>query len=456
MIDTEIAVIGAGPGGYIAAIRAAQLGKSVTLVEKHHIGGICLHHGCIPSKALVTIAEKYNQTKDLQYLGIHCENVRIDFAESQKWKLSVIHQLTEGIQFLLKKYKVKTIYGHASFVNRNTILVESDGHSAHIHFQDCIISTGSVPIEIPSIPFGGNILSSSEALALEEIPMSMVVIGGGYIGIELSQVFARLGTKVTILEGSPSILTGFESRITSYLKRNLKKYCVDVVTNVKATSSYTSENSVTVEYIDGDSGKAITAEKVLVTVGRKPNTEDLHLANAQINVDDKGYIIVDSLHRTSSSNVYAIGDVTQGIALAHRASYEGKLVSDYIAGVKRKKSCSVLPTVVFSDPEIASVGFSEQQAKEKGYPVKVVRYSYGANGRALVLNAAEGFVAIVVNQENQKILGAQIVGIEASNLIGEISLAIELGASIQDIALTIHAHPTLSELLMDAAEQFNE
>ncbi len=450
--EVDVLVIGAGPGGYVAAIRAAQLGKNVTVVEKGELGGVCLNRGCIPSKALISAAHQYESISHAAGMGIEADNVRVDFAKVQEWKQGVVSKLTGGVGSLLKGNKVEVIKGEALFVSENEVRVIDGYESNRLRFQHCIIATGSRPIELPGFPFGERILSSTEALELKEIPESMVVIGGGYIGIELSQAYAKFGTKVTILEGTGSILPGFDARLISMVKRNLKKAGVNVVTNAMAGGAEQKDDSVSVTYTVNDEEHTVSANYVLVTVGRRPNTEDLGLDLIGVKTSEKGYIEVDGQCRTSVPGIYAIGDIVAGPALAHKASYEGKVAAEVIAGKASAVDYKAIPAVVFSDPEIATVGLTEKEAKDEGYQPVVGKFSYGVNGRALALNAAEGSVTIVGDKESGLVLGAQIVGQEASNLIAEIGLAIEMGATLEDIALTIHAHPTLGEMTMEAAE----
>ena len=450
--EVDVLVIGSGPGGYVAAIRAAQLGLSVTIVEKADIGGVCLNRGCIPSKALISAAHQFEIMHSAASIGISAEGVKVDFAKVQEWKQSVVNKLTGGVSTLLKGNKVERLQGEAFFVSADTVSVSTEEEGHRYKFKHCIIATGSRPIELKPFPYGGRILSSTEALTLAEIPKSMIVIGGGYIGIELGQTYAKFGTKVTILEGTGAILPGFEPEMPRLVTRNLKKLGVDIVTEAIAKSSSQTADAVTVAYTAKGEEKEVAADYVLVTVGRKPNTNDIGLETIGVKMTDRGLIEVDSQGRTSIPHIYAIGDIVAGPALAHKASYEGKVAAEAIAGMPSAVDYKAIPAVVFSDPEIASVGLSETEAKEKGYAVSVGKFNYAANGRALSLNAAEGFVKIVADHVNGLVLGAQIVGPEASNLIAELGLAIEMGATLEDIALTIHAHPTLGEIVMEASE----
>ncbi|MFC8688095.1 dihydrolipoyl dehydrogenase [Brevibacillus porteri] len=450
--EVDVLVIGAGPGGYVAAIRAAQMGKTVAVVEKGELGGVCLNVGCIPSKAMIHAAHTYEHTQHTESMGITMENVKVDFAKVQEWKSGIVKQLTGGVGSLFKGNKIQVIPGEALFVSENEVRVFHGYDVNRYRFQHCIIATGSRPIELPAFPFGKRVMSSTEALSLTELPKSLVVIGGGYIGIELGTVFAKFGTKVTILEGSDQILPGFEPDMPRLVERKLKKLDVTIHTKALAQGMEETVNGVIVTAeVKGEQQK-IEAEYVLVTVGRRPNTDELGIRDIGMNVTDRGLIVVDKQGRTNIPNVYAIGDIVAGPALAHKASYEGKVAAEAIAGHPAEVDYKAIPAVVFCDPEIASVGINEKEAKEKGIDYVVGRFPFAANGRALSVNAGEGYVKLIAEKETNLVLGAQIVGPEASNIIAEIGLAIEMGATLEDIELTIHAHPTLGEVTMEAAE----
>lgn len=451
-VDVDVLVIGSGPGGYVAAIRAAQLGKSVVCVDKSEIGGVCLNRGCIPSKALISAAHRYESALQGSEYGINVGDVKVDWAKVQEWKNGIVKKQSGGVGSLLKGNKVQFVTGEAFFVSDSVVSVATESDSTQYKFNNCIIATGSRPVELKPFPFGKRILSSTEALNLSEIPNSLIVIGGGYIGIELGQTFAKLGTKVTVLEGSDSILPGFEKELSRYVGRSLKKSNVEVVTEALAKEAKQTDADVTVTYTVGGEDKQATADYVLVTVGRRPNTDELGLQAIGVKMSARGIIEVDSQGRTSVPSIFAIGDVVPGPALAHKASYEAKVAAEAIAGQASAVDYKAIPAVVFSEPEIAGVGLSETEAKEKGINVFSGRFSYGANGRAQSIGANEGFVKLVGDKDTGLLIGAQIVGAEASNLIAELALAIEMGATIEDISLTIHAHPTLGEIVMDASE----
>ena len=450
--EVDVLVIGAGPGGYVAAIRAAQLGKSVVVVDKGQVGGVCLNVGCIPSKALISAAHRYEIMKESADMGLTAGDVKIDFSKVQEWKQGIVNRLTGGVNSLLRGNKVEVIKGEAFFVSEDTVSVSNEESGQRLKFNHCIIATGSRPVELKAFPFGGRILSSTEALALKEIPKSMIVIGGGYIGVELGQAYAKFGTKVTILEGADNILPAFEPEFSRLVVKQLKKYGAEIVTGAMAKSSVVTDNDVTVTYEAGGEEKSVTAEYLLVTVGRRPNTNDIGLENIGVKMDQRGLIEIDKQCRTSVKNIYAIGDIVPGLALAHKASYEGKVAAEAIAGEPSEIDYKVIPAVVFSDPEIASVGMTETEAKNQGIDVAVGKFNFAANGRALSLNATDGFVKLVADKSTGLVLGAQIAGPESSDMIAELGLAIEMGATLEDLALTIHAHPTLGEMVMETAE----
>ncbi|MFD2117795.1 dihydrolipoyl dehydrogenase [Paenibacillus yanchengensis] len=452
-LDIDTLVVGAGPGGYVAAIRAAQLGQSVLIVDKQYVGGVCLNVGCIPSKALISAAHQYESIGKAADFGIEVGEAKVDFGKVQEFKNGVVKKLTGGVSSLLKANKVEYFQGEVMFINENEARVFNDQEAPRYRFKNCIIATGSRPIELKAFPYGGRIVSSTGALALQEVPKSMVVIGGGYIGIELGQMFAKFGTKITVIEGSDTILPGFDKDMSNLVAKKLKSSQADIITGAQAQSAEQTDTAVTVTYKVGDKVETVTADYLLVTVGRRPNTDgELGLDLINMKVTDRGLVEVDEQCRTSIPHIYAIGDITAGPALAHKAMYEGRIAAEVIAGQSSVVDYKCVPAVCFSDPECASVGYSETEAKEKGHNVKMGKFPFAGNGRALSLNAAEGFVKLVSDADTGLVLGAQIVGVEASNMIAEIGLAIEMGATLEDLALTVHAHPTLGEIVLDAAE----
>ncbi|MFS0645092.1 dihydrolipoyl dehydrogenase [Siminovitchia sp. 179-K 8D1 HS] len=451
-IETDTIVIGAGPGGYVAAIRAAQLGQKVTIVEKGSLGGVCLNVGCIPSKALISASHRYDEAKHSDAIGINAENVTLDFSKVQEWKSGVVNKLTGGVEGLLKGNKVDIVQGEAYFVDENSVRVMDENSAQTYTFKHAIIATGSRPVEIPGFKYSKRVIDSTGALNLDELPKKLVIVGGGYIGVELGTAYANFGTEVTIIEGMKEILGGFEKQMTALVKRNLKKKNVTVVTNASAKGVEETDEGVKVTYEAKGEEHTVEADYVLVTVGRKPNTDELGLEQVGIKVNDQGLIEVDKQLRTNIPNIFAIGDIVDGPKLAHKASYEGKIAAEVISGHASQVDYLGIPAVVFSEPELASVGYTEQQAKEEGIDISVGRFPFAANGRALALDATDGFVKLITRKEDGLVIGGQIAGASASDMIAEIGLAIEAGMTAEDIAMTIHAHPTLGEITMEAAE----
>lgn len=451
-IEIDTLVVGSGPGGYVAAIRAAQLGQKVTIVEKAELGGVCLNVGCIPSKALISVGQRYVDAQEADVMGITASDVKLDFAKAQEFKDGVVSRLTGGVEGLLKGNKVDIVKGEAFFVDENTVRVMDDNSAQTYKFKHAIIATGSRPVEIPSFKFSERVLSSTGALSLEEVPGKLVVIGGGYIGTELGSAYANLGAEVTIIEGAKDILAGFEKQMTQIVKKGLKKKGVEIVTNASAKGVEETDKGVKVTYEAKGEEVTVEADYVLVTVGRRPNTDELGLEQVGVNMSERGLVEVDKQCRTNVPSIFAIGDIVDGPQLAHKASYEAKIAAEVISGEKSEVDYMAIPAVCFTSPELATVGLNEQQAKDEGYEVAGGRFPYAANGRAIALDATDGFVKLVARKEDGLLLGAQIVGENASDMIAELGLAIEAGMTLEDIAMTIHAHPTLGEITMEAAE----
>ncbi|ANQ88651.1 TPA: dihydrolipoyl dehydrogenase [Staphylococcus pseudintermedius] len=452
-IETDTIVIGAGPGGYVAAIRAAQLGQKVTIVEKGNLGGVCLNVGCIPSKALLNVSHRFEQAQHGADLGITAENVSLDFDKVQSFKGSVVSKLTGGVESLLKGNKVEIVRGEAYFVDEHSLRVMDDKSAQTYNFKNAIVATGSRPIQIPNFEFGGRILDSTGALNLQEVPKKLVVVGGGYIGSELGTAYANFGTEVTILEGAKEILGGFEKQMVAPVKKEMKAKGMIIETEALAKSAEETDNGVKVTYEVKGEEKTIEADYVLVTVGRRPNTDELGLEEVGVKLTDRGLVEVDKQSRTSVDSIYAIGDIVPGLPLAHKASYEAKVAAEAIAGQNSEVDYIGMPAVCFTEPELAQVGYTEAQAKEEGLDIKASKFPYQANGRALSLNDTNGFVKLVTLKEDDTLIGAQVVGTNASDVIAELGLAIEAGMNAEDIALTVHAHPTLGEMSMEAAEK---
>ncbi|NEU29523.1 dihydrolipoyl dehydrogenase [bacterium LRH843] len=450
--EVDTLVIGSGPGGYVAAIRAAQLGQTVTIVEKGELGGVCLNVGCIPSKALISIGHRYQNAKNSDDMGIISEQVSINFEKAQEWKASVVKKLTGGVEGLLKGNKVEIVRGEAYFASENSVRIMDENSAQTYNFKNCIIATGSRPIEIPGFKYSERVINSSGALALKEVPKKLVVIGGGYIGIELTGAFSNMGTEVVVLEGSKQILGGFEKQMAKLVERRLKKNGVDFKMEALAKSVEETADGVKVTAEVKGKEEVFEADYVLVTVGRKANTDELGLEQIGVELTERGLIRVDKQCRTNVKNIYAIGDIVEGLPLAHKASYEGKVAAEAISGEKSEVDYLAIPAVVFSEPELASVGYTEAEAKEAGYDVVASKFPFAANGRALSLNDTDGFMKLITRKEDGLVIGAQIAGIGASDIVSELGLAIETGMTAEDIALTIHAHPSLGEITMEAAE----
>lgn len=449
-IDTL--VIGAGPGGYVAAIRASQMKQNVTIVEREYLGGVCSNVGCIPSKVLISVGHRFEQAKHSDDMGVVAQGIKLDWTKVQEFKKGVVSKLVGGVESLLKGNKIDIVKGGASFIDANTVRVIDGDNSQTYTFKNAILATGSRPVEIPTFKFTERVINSTGALSLLEVPQKLVVIGGGYIGTELGSAYANLGSQVTIIEGGKDILAGFEKQMTQVVKKGLKKKGVEVIVGASAKGVEENENGVVVTYEAGGEEKTVEANYVLVTVGRRPNTDEMGLEAVGIKFAERGLLKVDKQCRTSVPNIYAIGDIISGPQLAHKASYEGKVAAEVIAGEKSIVDYLAIPAVCFTDPELATVGYNEKQAKAEGIEVKVAKFPFAANGRTLTLNTAEGFVKLVVRKKDEVLIGAQIVGDGASDMIAEMGLAIETGMTAKDISLTLHAHPTLGEITREAAE----
>jgi dihydrolipoamide dehydrogenase len=453
----DVCVIGAGPGGYVAAIRAAQQGLNTVIIDRDRLGGVCLNVGCIPSKAMIAATHFLHRiTHDAPTMGFEIKGeVKTDMKKLQSWKQSVCDKMSGGVAMLLKANKVNVINGDANFKTTSLLEVKTKEGLQSIEAKNFIIATGSRPIEIPGFAFDENlVMSSTGALALNEIPKSIVVIGGGYIGLEIGSFLAKLGCQVNVLEAGDALLKGVaDEEAVRVVQKRLEKSGVKI--NFKALAKSYAKKGKTLEVSAQQDGKTLTleAEKILVTVGRRPNSDQMNLKGVGIAIDEKGFIKVDAKRRTNIPNIFAIGDICGQPMLAHKASYEGVMVAEILGGSNRAYDAKTVPAVIFTDPEIASVGFTEEECKQKGYSdLKIGKFPFAANGRAVSLMETDGFVKIIADAKTDIVLGVHIVGLEASNLISEAALAIEMGARLQDIALTIHPHPTLGETMMEAAE----
>ena len=452
-IELDTVVIGAGPGGYVAAIRAAQEGQKVAIIEKEYIGGVCLNVGCIPSKALISAGHHYQEAQHSEVFGVTAKEVVLDFAKTQEWKDNkVVKKLTSGIEYLLKKNKVEIIRGEAFLVDDHTLRVVTEDSAQTYSFNHAIVATGRRPIEIKGFKFGGRVIDSTGGLGLKDVPKKLVVIGGGVIGSELGGAYANLGSEVTILEGAPSILSMFDKDMVKLVEDDFAKKGVKVITSAMAKEAVDNGDSVTVKFEVEGKEESIVADYVMVAVGRRPNTDELGLDVVGVEMTERGLVKVDNQGRTNIKNIFAIGDIVPGAALAHKASYEGKIAAEAISGKPVAVDYRAMPAVAFTDPELASVGYTQQQAKDAGLKVKASKFPLAGNGRAISLNATEGFVRLITTKDDNVIVGAQVAGVNASDLIAELGLAVEAGMNAEDIALTIHSHPSLAEVIMDTAE----
>ncbi|MFL2135059.1 dihydrolipoyl dehydrogenase [Ruoffia sp. FAM 24228] len=452
-VELDTVVIGSGPGGYVAAIRAAQLGQKVAIIEREHIGGVCLNVGCIPSKALISAGHAYHNAQNSEVFGVTTNEVKLDFKRTQEWKDNeVVSKLTGGVGMLLKKNKVEIIKGEAFFQDDHHLRVIHEDGAESYSYKNAIIATGSRPIEIPGFKFGGRVIDSTGALNLTEVPKKLVVIGGGVIGSELGMAYANLGSEVTVLEGSPQLLPTFEKDMVRIVEKEMKSRNMTVHTSAMAKEAVDNGDSVTVKFEVNGKEEELNADYVLVSVGRRPNTDEMGLELAGVKMTDRGLIEVDNQGRTNLPNIYAIGDIVAGAALAHKASYEGKVAAAAISGEADTVDYVAMPAVAFTDPELASVGHTAKTAKDAGLSVKASKFPFGGNGRAISLDQTEGFVRLVTTTEDNILVGAQVVGPNASEVLTELILAVEGGLNAEDLALTIHSHPSLGEVVMDTAE----
>ncbi len=451
----QVLVIGGGPGGYVAAIRAAQLGKKVTLVDKSpRLGGVCIKHGCIPSKALIHVATLVHEIQEMEDLGVKVKGMETDLAKIQEWKQNqVVNRLTKGLSFLCDKNGVKVITGKARFEKPHQVNIETEEKKQSLEYEDAIIASGSKPIEIPKFKFDRlSVLSSRDALALKKVPQRLAVIGGGYIGLELGTVYAKLGSQVTVIELMDQLLPGTPNDLVRVVERNLKKLSVKVHLNAEANGFEAGKGKIVVRATTEGEDISVEADKVLVTVGRKPITKGLGIEKAGVEVDKKGFIKVDKRMRTMADHIYAIGDVAGQPMLAHKASKEGRVAAENIAGLHSEIDNHPVPVAIFTDPEIATVGMTEEEAGQRGYKPLVGKFPFTASGRALTTGKTDGFIKVIADGETNRLLGTHIVGPQASDLISEAALAIKMEATLADVAKTVHPHPTYSESLMEACE----
>lgn len=458
MTKADLVVIGAGPGGYAAAFLAADLGMNVTLIDKEkNPGGVCLYRGCIPSKALLHAAKLINETKEAANWGIEFSTPKIDLDKLRNWKSSVVSNLTGGLGVLTKQRKINYIEGTASFKNSDTLSLKlNDGKEEELQFNNAIIATGSRILTIPTLDIKSKrLLNSTTALDLPEIPKSLLVVGGGYIGLELGSVYNALGSKVSVVEMTSGLLPGADRDLVSHLSKRIKENFESVMLNSKVVEMKESKNGIDVSIVDSENKKTTTTyDYVLMSIGRKPVTEGLKLENTKVKVNERGWIVTDNQTRTTDKNIFAIGDIAGEPMLAHKASHEGRVAVEVIAGHKSAFEPLAIPAVVFTDPEIAWAGITENQAKEQKVNYTVSKFPWAASGRATTLDRKDGITKLISDPDTERLLGIGICGPGAGELIAEGVLAIEMGANLTDLKLTIHPHPTLSETIMEAAEVF--
>ncbi len=448
--DAEVVVIGGGPGGYVAAIRLADLGKEVVLVEEREsLGGVCLTEGCIPSKVLINVVDLGNSVIEAKKMGLTVKDLQYDLGALRKWTDSVVTGLTKGVSGLLKKRGVEVIHGRAQFKDNHTIIV--DGGKTTLNFKHCVIATGSRINELPAA-YDLPLWSSAEALKLPELPERLLVVGGGYIGLEMGLVYAGLGSKITMVEFFNRLLLGADEDLVEIMVKNCQKRFEKILVDSKVEKVEKSGAGYVVTVDHKGSKESIETDQILVSIGRKPNTDNLGLENTDIKVGERGLIIVDHQGRTNVPNIYAIGDIVPGPALAHKASREAKVAAEAIAEHVSEFDNRAIPAVVFTDPEIAWTGLTEREAKEQDVKYIVGKFPLRALGRARTMGKPEGLVKILADPNHGLVLGAGMVGPHVSEMIAEATLAMEMGATLEDLMVTIHPHPTISESIMEAAE----
>ena len=457
LTNVDLVVIGSGPGGYAAAFRASDLGQRVLLIEKDPVlGGVCLNRGCIPSKALLHISKVINDADHLSECGVKFEKPKINIDAMREYKDKIVSRLNGGISQMAKMRNVETLQGEASFVSDTELVVKLKDKETKVSFINCIIASGSSSSLIPGLPKDNpNILTSKTALELETIPPTFLVVGGGIIGLELGQVYASLGSKVTVVEYLPSLVPGADSDIIKPLQRKLNKQFEQILLSSKVVSvSEIKQDQLSVQIEDKSGIKERVFDKILISVGRTPNINNLKLENTNVELNEAGFIKVNEYQKTTVNSIYAIGDIVGNPMLAHKATYQGKIAAEVISGHPAVYDVKTVPSVVYTDPEVAWAGITEKEAKEKEIPYEKGEFPWAASGKALILNANQGKTKILFNPENKQVIGVGIVGPSAGDIISEAMLAIEMGSDAEDIGLTMHPHPTLGETMAAAAEVF--
>jgi dihydrolipoamide dehydrogenase len=453
---TQVAVLGAGPGGYAAAFYAADLGMQVTLIdEEKNPGGVCLYRGCIPSKALLHVAKVIDEAKHANAWGVSFTEPKLDLDKLRGFKQSVVDKLTGGVGQVAKLRKVRFLQGRATLTGPRSMSVTGPGGTTELQFEHCILATGSSPTRIPSLSLDSpRMLDSTSALDLPDVPKALLVIGGGYIGLELGTVYAALGSKVSVVEMTSGLLPGADRDLVQVLHKRLQKLFASIMLDTKVVKVAEEKNGIRVTFEGNADPKEQVFDRVLVAVGRRPNSKIPGLESTGVKVDQKGFIETDGQRRTAEPSIFAIGDVAGEPMLAHKASHEARVAIEAIAGHKATFQPAAIPAVVFTDPEIAWCGLTEAQAQAEGLEVEVAKFPWGASGRAITVDRPEGLTKLVIEPKTERVLGVGIAGSGAGELIAEGVLAVEMGATADDLKLTIHPHPTLSETVMESAEVF--
>ena len=447
-------VIGGGPGGYVCAIRLGQLKQKVLCVEKEEVGGVCLNWGCVPSKALISASHTYEKARDGGMMGLVVDNIRVDVPKMQEWKDGIVKKLTGGVRTLLKGNGAELVYGTARVTGPTTVeIMTREGVKETVTAKAIVVASGSSTVELPTFKFDGKqIIGAKEAVSLKSVPKRLLVIGGGVIGLELGSVYQKLGSELIVVEATPSLLPGVDADLTAVVEKKLVKHGAKIIKNAKAMGYERNADGSLAVKVDMGGGKhdTVMCDVVLVAVGMRPNGAGLGLEEVGVKVE-RGYVPVDISGRTAVASIYAIGDVSGNPMLAHKASKEGEVVAEIIAGHKAAKDWVAIPAAIFTDPEIATAGLTETQAKEKGLEVRIGKFPFAALGRAMAVAETDGFFKVVSDAKTHEVLGIHIVGPSASDLISEGALALEMHAFLEDIGLTIHPHPTLGEGMMEAS-----
>ncbi|MFO7821970.1 MAG: dihydrolipoyl dehydrogenase [Lentisphaeria bacterium] len=449
-----LAVVGGGPGGYPAAFQAADLGMDVVLIDRRpRPGGVCLYEGCIPSKSILHASRAIQLSKETEKIGISFAEPKIDLPKLREWKQSVVDRLTKGVSQLTKQRNIRYVQGQAEFVSESSIKVSKEDGEETINFEHAIVAPGSQPVQLPFLPDSDLIMDSANALNLESLPERMLVVGGGYIGLELGQAYASLGVKVSVTEALPSLLANVDQDLVNPLRKRLERQFEQILLKTKVTSAEENEGKLKVT-LEGPAGEEEeTFDKILVAVGRRPSTSEIGLDKAGVKVGDDGFIIIDEKRVTSNPAIQAIGDVAGQPMLAHKATHEGRTAAEALSDGKTVYEPLAVPAVIFTDPEIAWCGLTEDEARRAGRNVSVGKFPWQASGRAITLEKPEGLTKVIADAESGEVIGIGISGESSAEMIGEATLAIEMGAVAEDIALTIHPHPTLSETIMEAAQR---